>query len=346
MKKIFFAILALLFMIPAMNTFAQGCDDDAAEGEEDGAIKFFGFVQPQYEYHMTEPASNTFKFKRARIGIKGDIPYDFSYYVMMENSAFVSQTGSPYLLDAFITYKRFKWAKVSLGSFKQPFGLEVNTACHSLHTIDRAMVSDQIVAPQRDMGVMLLGGDKDSKFKYSLAMMNGRGLGTKDNNNMKDIIGRLVFKPLDFLSVGASFRHAYPNTNEDIRTSLGGDLEIKTEKFLIQGEYIYDEGDYNRAAGGGCGADPVTLGKKRSGAFVQAAYLTNFNLQPVVKWEYFDTDADIDDNNWYTYTFGLNYFFNDATRIQANYQYKVEKSADGSAETPNDAFLIQLQIKF
>ena len=74
--------------------------------------------------------------------------------------------------------------------------------------------------------------------------------------------------------------------------------------------------------------------------------MTNFNLQPVVKWEYFDTDADIDDNNWYTYTFGLNYFFNDATRIQANYQYKVEKSADGSAETPNDAFLIQLQIKF
>jgi len=342
MKKITFAILAFLFLVPAVSLFAQGCDDDTEEGEGEGGIKFFGFVQPQYEYHMTSPATNTFKFKRARIGVRGDIPYDFSYYVMMENSAFVSQTGSPYLLDAFITYKRFKWAKISMGSFKQPFGMEVNTACHSLHTIERSMVSDQVVAPQRDMGVILLGGDKKTKFRYSLAMMNGRGLGTSDNNNMKDVIGRIVFKPLDFLSIGGSFRYGYPNNNEDTRTTFGGELEVKTEKFLLQGEYIYDEGDYNRAAGGGCGADPLTLGEKRSGAFVQALYTTNFNLQPVVKWEFFDTDADIDDNNMFIYTFGLNYFFNEATRIQVNYQYKAEKGA----EIDNDAILVQLQIKF
>jgi phosphate-selective porin len=161
-------------MVSAVNTFSQGCDEPS-EGEEDEAIKFFGFFQPQYEYHMTSPASNTFKFKRARIGIRGDIPYDFSYYIVMENSSFVSQTGSPYLLDAFLTYKRFKWATVSVGSFKQPFGMEVNTACHSLHTIERSIVSDQIVAPQRDMGLMLLSGNKETKFRYSLALMNGRG---------------------------------------------------------------------------------------------------------------------------------------------------------------------------
>lgn len=343
MKKIIFAILALIFIVPATSIFAQGCDDDDA-GEEDGdGIKVFGFVQPQYEYHMTHPgAENTFKFKRARIGVKGDIPYDFSYYVVMENSAFVSQTGSPYLLDAFISYKRFKWAKISMGSFKQPFGLEVNTACHSLHTINRSMVSDQLVAPQRDMGLMLLGGTKETKFRYSLALMNGRGLGTADNNNMKDVIGRVVFKPLDFLSIGGSFRYGYPNNDDDTRTSFGGELEVKTDKFLLQGEYIYDEGDYNRAAGGGCGSDPVALGEKRSGAFVQALYKFDFNLQPVVKWEFFDTDADIDDNNMYTYTFGANYFFNDATRLQVNYLYNVEKGA----EIDNDAILVQLQIKF
>lgn len=343
MRKFLYALIALLFITPSISVFAQGCDDDSGDGEDEGGIKMFGFIQPQYEYHMTEPdASNTFKFKRARIGIKGDIPYDFSYYVIMENSAFVSQSGSPYLLDAFITYKRFKWAKVSMGSFKQPFGLETNTACHSLHTIERSMASDQIVAPQRDMGLMILGGTKESKIKYALALMNGRGLGTKDNNNMKDIIGRIVFKPIDILSIGGSFRHGYPNKDSVIRTSFAGEIELKTEKFLLQAEYVYDEGDYNRAAGGGCGADPLTLGEKRSGAFVQAAYMTDINLQPVVKWEYFDTDADIDDNNLYIYTFGLNYFFNDDTRLQLNYQYRAEKGA----EIDNDAILVQLQVKF
>lgn len=340
MKKILVAFCALLFFLPSLSSFGQGCEEPS--DDDNGKIKVFGFIQPQYEYHMTSPASNTFKFKRARIGVMGDIPYDFSYYVVMENSAFVSQSGYPYLLDAFISYKRFKWAKVSMGSFKQPFGMEVNTACNALHTIERSMVADQLVAPQRDMGLMLLGGTNETKFRYALALMNGRGLGIGDNNNMKDVIGRIVFKPLDFLSVGASFRYGYPNTNEDTRTSYGAELEVDAGNFLLQGEYIYDEGDYNRAAGGGCGADPLTLGEKRSGAFVQALYKTNFNLQPVVKWEFFDTDKDIEDNNMYIYTFGLNYFFNDWTRLQVNYQYKAEKGA----EIDNDAILVQLQVKF
>ena len=65
--------------------------------------------------------------------------------------------------------------------------------------------------------------------------MNGRGLGIADNNNMKDIIGRIVFKPLDFLSFGGSFRYGYPNTNSDTRTSYAGELEVNAGNFLLQG---------------------------------------------------------------------------------------------------------------
>ena len=66
-------------------------------------------------------------------------------------------------------------------------------------------------------------------------------------------------------------------------------------------------------------------------------------LENVLKSEeFFDTDNAIDDNNLYMYTFGVNYFFNDWTRLQVNYQYKAEKGA----EIPNDAILVQLQVKF
>ncbi len=353
MKKFILTVLSLFFIFSAGTVFAQGCgDDDEASTDDEGKPKLFGFIQPQYEYHFTEDETNTFKFKRARIGLKGNIPYDFKYYVVLENSAFVSGTGNPYLLDAFITYSRFKWAKISVGSFKQPFGLEVNTACHSLHTINRAGVSDQIVSPQRDMGIMILGGNNETLVKYAFAVMNGSGLGIKDNNTAKDFIGRLTFKPLDFLRVGGSFRYGFPTVDPDSsRTSYAGEIEVKYGDFILQGEYIGDQGHYVRG-GGGCGADPVMLGEDRSGVYVQAMYMTPFKLQPVVKFGMFDQDMNNDltiSNVDYSYTItaGINYFFNDNTRLQINYLYNAEKGVDDVfVEELNDALLMQLQIKF
>lgn len=340
MRKLFSLIAIITFSISGINVMAQGCEEPS--DEDDGGVKLFGFLQTQYDHIFAEEPTSSFKFKRARIGIRGDIPYDFSYYVVLENSAFVSRTGNPYLLDAFITYKRFEWAKISVGSFKQPFGLEVNTACHSLHTIERSLASDQLVVPQRDMGIFVSGGAKDKYIKYSAALMNGTGLGTKDNNSKKDFVSRLTFYPVEWIGIGGSFRYGYPNNDSTDRMSYAAELEIEHSNFLLQAEYIYDEGDYNRAAGGGCGSEPMVLGEKRDGYFIQAMYMTPWRLQPAVKFESFTADKDLSDNSIYWFTTGLNYWFNDWTRLQVNYLYKAEKNA----EVKNDALLVQLQVKF
>jgi len=343
MKDFLKIFIAILLLSCTQNVFSQGCDDPDEEGDDPDKIKIFGFFQPQYEYHLTDPKpSNTFKFKRARVGLTGNIPYDFSYYAVMENSAFVSATGNPYMLDAFISYKRFKWAKVSVGSFKQPFGMEVNTACSKLYTIERSYASDQFIAPQRDMGVMILGGTNETFAKYAVAIMNGRGLGIKDNNNKKDLVGRLTIKPLEFLRLGGSFRYGFPTADSLERITYAGEIEFKYSGFTLQAEYIADQGDYNRAAGGGCGADPLTLGEDRNGMYVQAMYMTNFNLEPVVKFELFDSDLNSENTEQTLITFGANYFFNDMVRLQANYRYRAEKGA----EIPNDDIMLQLQVKF
>lgn len=339
MKKLIISlILPLMFFYANKNAYSQGCESSKSEE----GTTLFGFIQPQYDYVFTDPVESTFKFKRARIGVTGNIPYDFSYYLVMENSAFVSSTGYPALLDAFITYNRYKWAKVSFGSFKQPFGQEVSTSCSGLYTIDRALVSDQIVAPQRDMGLMILGGDDNSKFKYNIAIMNGRGLGIKDNNKKKDYIGRATYKPFEFLRLGGSFRYGFPNKDTNSRISYAGEMEIKIKEFKLQVEYIFDKGDYNRAASGGCGSTPLVLGDKREGAYAIASYMTKFNVEPVFKYEYFDIDKAVQKNNLFIMTAGINYYFNDWTRVQLNYQYKAEKGA----EIPDDAIMIQLQVKF
>jgi len=339
-------ILSFFFLFSAFFAYGQGCEEPEGDGEE--GAKIIGYIQPQYEYHFTGTPSNTFKFKRARIGLTGTIPYDFSYYVLLENSAFISSTGNPYLMDAFITYKRYKWAKISVGSFKQPFGQEVNTSCSGLYTIERSLASDYFVAPQRDMGIMILGGDNESFVKYAIALMNGKGVGIKDNNTQKDFIARLTFKPIEYIRVGGSFRYGFPNptisgVTKD-RLSYAGEIEFNYGNILVQGEYIHDEGDFV-TGGGGCGAsDPIAFGEKRDGMHFMGMYMTPWNIQPIVKYEIMNTDkVDETANIQYNImTFGLNYFFNDKTRLQVNYRYRAEKGA----EILNDELLVQMQIKF
>ncbi len=347
MKTKIIILFSIIFALQFNTTFAQGCEDDAPAPGTSGvpttsSSTVFGYIQPQYNTYFTDNGENTFNFKRARIGVKGRANRSFSYYVVLETSAFIGG-GDAYLLDAFVTYDKNEWAKISLGSFKQPFGREVTTACHSLSTIDRSIVADQLVAPQRDMGLMLLGGSNKTKLKYSLALMNGRGLGVNDNNKKKDVTGRASYQLLDFMNVGASFRYGYPNNEDDDRTTYGFDASVKYKDLTIQGEYIYDEGDYNRAAGGGCGSEPLELGEKRDGAYVMVTYDVNSKLQPVFKYEYFDQDTDLKEIGYQErMTIGINYFFNKMTRLQINYQANIETYIN----TDNDALLMQMQIRF
>jgi len=335
--------ILLSFLLSALavgNLNAQGCGDGPAS---DG-VNVFGFIQSQYKVDFEHPETkNSFNFERVRIGVQGAIPYDFSYYAVIEFSPFMDATGNPYLLDAFVTYNRFKWARVSVGSFKTPLGLEINSACNDLLTVFRSTASLQMVAPFRDIGMVLMGGDSETKFQYQLGIMNGSGLKRLDNNRKKDIVARILFKPVDFLQIGANFRNAFPshNNNIDSRTTFGAEFKANYNDFTLMGEYIMDRGDYNRDLGGGCGGELIVLGEERSGGWAALAYRTKWNLEPVFKFDFFDS-GNAQNYKETNLTFGINYFFNDWTRLQLNYVYRAEYPV----EIKNDRFVIQLQAKF
>ncbi len=349
MKNKIVLLFVLAFILQINSVFSQGCEDEAVTSTSANAedkpvtMRMFGYIQPEYGYTFSDPAVSNFGFRRARIGVTGKVLEDFSYYFMLEASPFIGGVGSAYLMDAFVTYEKYNWARVSVGSFKQPFSLEVATPCFALTTIDRSIVADQLVAPQRDYGLMLLGGNKYTKFRYAVALMNGRGLNVKDNNTKKDVVGRVTYRLFDFLSVGGSFRYGYPNNDDDTRTTFGGEFALNVKKLSIQGEYIYDEGDYNRAAGGGCGSEPVELGEKRDGAYIMLTYDLPNNFQPVFKYEYFDPNIDVKKIGYQEMmTIGVNYFFNDHIRLQVNYQAHIETDIN----IDNDKLLAQVQVRF
>jgi hypothetical protein len=81
--------------------------------------------------------------------------------------------------------------------------------------------------------------------------------------------------------------------------------------------------------------------------------MTKWNIQPIVNFEHFDPNLDMDANeigaNFHTavkntMTYGFNYFFNEWTRVQVNYLYRAEEN--GKVEIPNDALIVQFQVIF
>jgi phosphate-selective porin len=363
MKKIIIIGILASFMFPFIS-YAQGC----MGGDSEDGVKVVGYIQPQYEYQFlgddVSPmhglkSNNSFYFNRARVGVVGNIPYDFSYYFMMEMSP---TKGGPSILDAFITYKRWDpYLNVAVGQFKSPFGLELSTPCQALHTVNRSMVVNELASPFRDLGVMFLGttgelfGMKDL-ISYRFAITNGTGMNVMDNNKFKDYTFRLVVTPWEGLSLGGSYRYGKQKPvsdtmDPDVRRRWGADISFNKYNVLFQAEYIdgFDQG--SSLVGGGCGSTPtLVLGDfKKNGFMAQLGYMTPWNLQPIVKFESYDPDADSDYNKQEDITFGINYFFNEWTRLQLNYVYRTEESGSTTEtyhEVDNDFFVMQLQVIF
>jgi hypothetical protein len=348
MRKLWLLLLSAALLLPAAAS-GQGC---MGGGGEEG-VNIIGFIQPQFEYFPNSckerdylNSYNTFSFFRARLGVVGDVPYDISYYFLMEFGPFMAGEP-PYMLDAFVTYTRYPFANVSLGQFKYPFSMERNTSCSGLHTVMRSQVVENLVL-DRDMGVLVLGTITEG-LDYRFGIMNGSGLNTKDDNNGKDIVGRVIYKPIESLQLGGGFAsgNSAPEVEgekDNTSTRYGAEFEVNYADFMVQGEYIYgkDEGAYSE--GGGCGDDPVIKqgSVKRDGFFITALYATKWNLEPVFKYERWDPDTDKKDNMEHAYTFGLNYFMNDWTRLQINYVRKIE---DYKPALENDVLYVQMQVK-
>ncbi|RLD31136.1 MAG: hypothetical protein DRI72_09440 [Bacteroidetes bacterium] len=358
-----------LFSVPV---HSQGC----VEATSDAGPQLVGYIQPEFGHYFYGKDNNdnarkpsSFYFRRARIGVVGSIPYDVSYYVMAEFSPIYK--GYPFLLDAFVSWAPVgKYFKMSFGQFKSPYGLELNTPCYGLYTINRSLASEQLASPYRELQFMLLGafGKERDIVSYKLTIMNGTGINKMDaydedgGNNQKDLAGRVVVAPWEFIKVGGGFRYGLwgkkdADGDAKSRSRYGVDLSFNKWNLRVQGEYLWGKDVGKIAGGGGCGGKDVAAdypAYNKNGYMFMAMYMTPIRLEPVIKYEYYNPDGTdykffgkTQDYAMSTITFGINYFLNEWTRIQVNYLYNAEKKTNGVVnEYDNDMLLIQVQAKF
>jgi phosphate-selective porin len=359
MKNIIWFTGMLLLLSP-FSLSGQGC----AEPSSDEGVKVWGYMQPEMNVKFTDKTQASFLLRRMRLGVMGNIPYDFSYYFLVETSQFINpdRTGA-FLLDGFITYKRFRFFKISLGSFKNQFGRELVMPCHALYTVNRSKFVDELTSglngSNRDIGVAFMGGNDTTFLTYTVTVTNGTGALAVDNNlfDTYALTGRMTIQPIKKLYFGVSARHiespptAEGVTDKDTKLRYGFDAQYSIGGFTFLGEYIHgtDEGSY--LEGGGCGGDPVlkTGTNNADGYYIMGVYRFPFNLEPVYKFESYTTKKDDGgdtpnpvENTSYYQTFGLNYYPNDWSRIQVNYVYRAERPTEHN----DDCLFIQVQVKF
>jgi phosphate-selective porin len=354
--KLFIFLTVLFFFVVKAN--GQGCMGGGSD-----LIGVSGFIQPQYNYNLNGTDvngnslnTNSFNFNRARLGVMGSIPYDIDYYFVAEFSSFKTAQKNVHLLDAYVSYTRFsQWAKITMGQFKSPFSMEQNTACSGLYTINRSEVVNQLAGPQRDLGLLISGGSDTTLFQYSLGIMNGTGMNEMDDNNNKNIVGRILVHPVDGLTLGGSFNAGKINPTDPAEKQndiyrFGGELHYKLGNLFLQGEYIRGTDKLHSSSRvpvyGGCGGivGYETKGAgtySKDGFVVIASYMTPWNLEPVVKFDTYNSDLAVAGKRVNYTTLGVNYYVNDYSRIQINYVNVAE-----SAGIMNDMIMVQLQAKF
>lgn len=164
------------------------------DGTGNWKLQINGRVQADYRtYDPTEWKDDSFSIRRARFGGTFSFLKDFAVRVEGEyandNTGAKSTTALTY---AYLDYSRWKAAKIRAGQFKPFFGLEraYSTNFTDFTELSLATNNGSIFTSTYDRGVMVFG-DPLPWLNYNLYVVNGTGQNNDDQNDYKDIGGRI-----------------------------------------------------------------------------------------------------------------------------------------------------------
>lgn len=327
MRKMRFTLLAIMLIFSGL-AFAQE--------DVDRTPKISGFVQGMYEADFNSDfdlTTSTFRMRRVRMSIDGKLTEKLSYKIQGDF------LNSPMLVDAYLKYTFCDALSIQAGQFKIPFTMETAMNPVNLEFYDYGEVITKLVGYNdvcgvgklgRDIGVMASGklfkvemnGETFSLLEYAVGVFNGNGTNVVDNNNRKDIAGRIEFHPWikEVTLTGSIYNGEFLNTNLDTkgaRNRYSGGIQIKTDDLIVRSEFVAGE----------TGVNDTISNYNSNGLYAVAGY--NFKLgknktqilMPVLRYDRFDGDTDIEKSGKDTYTAGISYWPWKFLNFKLDYSY-------------------------
>ena len=325
-------LLAIPLCINAQNDVQQQVNE--LKGKVDRMPKISGFVQGMYQANLSDKGElldNTLRMRRVRMSVEGNLSKTVSYKIQGDFSR------SPMLVDAFVKYKVADAFAIQLGQFKTPFSLESPINPVNLEIFDYGEGIQKLVGYSdvcgvgglgRDIGLMATGklfpvkGEEGIKYhvvNYALGVFNGNGPTTTDNNNRKDLVGRLEVHPgLKALTLSGSYYYGKYTKDDNIdctRNRWAAGVQYNDGNLVLRGEYLNGTTgyfnyiiDYNN--------NPIEQYQFSKGYYAVAGY--NFKLgkegkqtlMPVLRYEHFEPGDKMPEVLGSTnyYTVGINYW--------------------------------------
>ena len=298
-----------------------------------------GYTQVRYQFQQQVGKIDGFDIRRARLDFQGNVNRYFSYRLLTDFA------GSPKIIDAFALIKIKDYLSFTIGEAKIPLSLENQVADRQLELPDRSQVVEALIGRStdvignqngRDIGVQAGGSlwkyANRFLFDYQIGLFNGAGMNVADNNNNKDLSGRLVAHPLKALSIGSSFYsgtgfYGTPNAVNHNRNRTGLELNYENHRLLVRSEYIK-------------GKDGAV---NRSGWYAETGYfIIPSKFQLILKYDTYDPNTAVSKNATTDYVIAGTCHFNHWSKIQAAFTL-VQKEANSKT---NNTGTIQYQITF
>jgi phosphate-selective porin OprO/OprP len=203
----------------------------------------------KFQWDARDPGDDPRSFKstelqRARVGVEGVLFRHFEYNVereLTERELEGTSSAKPWK-DAYVEIDYTDRARVRIGKFKVPFGLDQLTSISSLDFIYRSLGTSYLT-PARDKGVMVSGRPFGTRFTYAAGVFQHDG----ENARTGKIVGadetgvvRVTYAPfrrpgasvLDQLEVGAALAVSKLANESELPNGLRGRTVVSRYVFF------------------------------------------------------------------------------------------------------------------
>ncbi len=276
--------------------------------------KISGFLQTNYKADTDTLNNNTFGINRARLSVSGNLLKEGEKKV--DYRLQVDFAGTPKLVDLWLKFAFNNHFGIQFGQAKTLLTYENSEyAPVKLQFIDYSLAVKKFAMDGntgRDLGIQVFGKffqkEGYSLLTYQAGLFNGNGINKTDNNQGKDLMGRLMVNPIKELTLSAynlSRLGEGSNTYNFSRTGVGANYD--SDKLFARAEYIWGYAN----------------GGQQNGAYGLAGYKFNQDLSLGVRYDYYDSNIDAKNKSEHI-TAALSYYPVKNLRLQLDYTYKME----------------------
>lgn len=352
-----FAIKLTVLAYPEsiQTTSSQSKPDDTLRIGSDGILRFSALLQGWFVAHKEQNWMNTFRLRRAEIGLKGSLADNRCLFGLMIDPAkvlegisikfqdakgetiTVTKTNSTIsaLQDFYVTFST-GWADISIGQFKIPLSFEGFHSSGELIFVEHALLSRGLaytpligrsykeVADQRGYNGGGYGDKRDLGIKaekqigriyYFVGLFNGTGANQFDVDNRKDLAVRLEVFPTQNLILGLAGWMT-------LRQGLGfvsGAKDRAEFNIRLRASFLLLQAEYLFARDYNPKKKEMTSSQGSYGAL---AFTLPHSMEIAFRFGWWDLDINQDHSEIFEVTGGFHYYLSGSNaNIKLNYSY-------------------------